>query len=58
MDMDAITYFKDREVKITLRNGFTLYGKILTVYIDSIFFKTEQNESLISLDEITTVVGR
>ena len=56
--LEAISRFKGKEVQLKLNDGFNLTGCILEVYQESILFKTNQAESIISLSEITKVVER
>lgn len=58
MEQDAILHFRNKQVKLTLNNGFNLIGTILEVYQKTILFKTTQAESLIPIDNIYSVVGR
>lgn len=56
MEQEALKRFRNKEVKLTYKNGFNLKGSILEVYQDSILFRTQQASSLISLEEISSVV--
>ena len=56
MEQKAIENFKGKQVKLKYHNGFNLIGTILEVYKDSILFKTKTASSLISLDEIGSLV--
>jgi ribosome maturation factor RimP len=58
IELEAISRFEGKEVQIKLNDGFNLTGTILVVYQESILFKTNQAESIISLSEITKVVER
>lgn len=53
-----IEYFKDKDVKIIKTDGFAHYGKIVEVNDDNILFKTDDAESLISLNLIAEIVTR
>ena len=57
MEKEAIKHFKGKLVKLFYNNNFNLIGTILEVYTDSILFRTEQRESIISLEEIRSVIG-
>lgn len=58
IELEAISRFKGKEVQLKLNDGFNLTGTILEVYQESILFKTNQAEAIISLSEITKVVER
>ena len=57
MESTTIKHFEGKRVKLIYRSDFVLIGTILKVYQDSILFKTDQAESIISLYDIKHVVG-
>ena len=58
MNRDSFLKYIDKNVKIKLRDGFVLYGRITDVFDDCLEFKSHQGSSLISFDEVTLVVQR
>jgi ribosome maturation factor RimP len=57
IEVEAISRFKGKKVKIRLLDGFNLSGTILEVYQESIIFRTAQAESLIAISNIKQIVG-
>lgn len=57
IEVEAISRFKGKKVKIRLLDGFNLTGTILEVYQESIIFQTPQAESLIAISNIKQIVG-
>ena len=60
MEYEAIPDFlrnPKKEVKLEYNNGFILRGEIVSLYRDSFLFKTKQQESIIYLSDVKSVVG-
>lgn len=60
MEYEAIHDFLKRpkkQVKLTYNDGFILRGEIVSLYKDSFLFRTKQQESIIYLYDVKSVVG-
>jgi len=56
MEIEAVKYFKGKQVKLTFNNNFNLLGTILEVYNETILFKTFQKTSAIPITNIKELV--
>lgn len=60
MEYEAIRDFlknPKKQVKLTYNDGFILRGEIVALYKDSFLFRTKQQESIIYLYDVKSVVG-
>jgi len=56
METEVLKKFVGKKVKIEYKNGFILRGEILELYEDSLYFKSQQAESVISISDIKNVI--
>ena len=58
MIKEDILFFEKKNVKLVKNDGFILYGKIIKINDDNIFFKTNQTSSVISISGIKEITAR
>jgi len=56
--MDERQKFLNKNCKLVKKDGFVLYGKVIEIYNNGVFFQTDQFASYISWDSINSLVER
>jgi len=58
VEREALLEFQNETIKLTLKNGFVIDGKITHVYNGCFRFETRDGVSLISFDSVMEILRR
>lgn len=56
MKKEEVKEFVNKKVKLVQKDNWVLYGTIISIFEDSLVFRTKDKKSLISFDFISSIV--